>query len=219
MLKQLIEDVKSWSELNSIPIFEGEIPDSFPTTKWEKKESNESLIHFLDFAKNINPRFIILDSPVFEYTYSDTEIANVIKNIEKDEIKEFKDLNDFIKTKNGEYLHFSVSFIDNGCSFEFDKWPEWVEEWNSFMGLIEQHGSKSIEYFEKEYAIDNQIMKYARKLSRTVLFKKARNKGQREVATLAYLKTMDFNEVTYNRRERIAELAYALINLEIEDEL
>jgi hypothetical protein len=62
-------------------------------------------------------------------------------------------------------------------------------------------------------------MKYANKLSSTLLFKKARNKVQREVATLAYLKTMDFNEVTYSRRERIAELADALINLEIGDEL
>jgi len=57
MLKQLIEDVKSWTELNSIPIFEGEIPDTFPTTKWEQKETNESLIHFLNLAKKIIPKF------------------------------------------------------------------------------------------------------------------------------------------------------------------
>lgn len=214
MLKQLIEDVKSWSELNRIPIFEGEIPDAFPTTKWEKKETDESLIHFLDFAKIINPKFVILDSTVFEYTYSDAEIMDIINNIERDKIKEFKDLNDFIKSKNGEYLHISVSFIDNGCSFEIDEYSEWVEEWDSFMEIMENYGS-----FTKEYAIDNQVMKYAKKLSRTVLFKKARNKVQREIATLAYLKTMDFDQGLYYRRERIAELASGLLSLEIEDEL
>lgn len=219
MLKKLIQDIKAWSELNSIPIFEGEKPDTFPTINWERNETNDSVLHFLDFVKKINPKFLILNSFVFEYTYSDTEIQRIKKYIDKDRIEEFDTLNDLVKSKDGEYLHCSVSFLDNGCLFEFKKWTDWVEDWSSFMELIERYVSKSIEYFEEEYAIDNQILKYAKKLSRTTLFKKAKNKGQREVATLAYLKTMDFNEVAYNRRERITDLADGILHLEINDEL
>jgi hypothetical protein len=216
MLKKQIGLIKSWSESTGIPVYEGEIPEKFPNIKWEKKEKSDSLLQFLDLVKKIKPKFIILDSTIYEYGYSDSEIKDIIKSIEKEDLEKFNSLHDPIKSKHGEYLRFSVSFIENGCSFEFEEWAEWADNWSDFTELAELYGLK--EFYESTYAISDQILKYAKKLARTPLFKRATNKPQREIAATAYVKSLKFNKVAYVNLERIAEYADSIIKLEVGDD-
>ena len=213
-LEQLIDNVKEWTDSNNIHIFESEIADGLSIIQWSETKSNDSLTNYLNFIKNINTKFIVLETSKFEYEYSDTEILELIEKLDNDERIEFTKLNNHLRMKKNELIQFSVSVIYDSFLLQFEKVADWVEDWGLFNEYIENY--KKEERVGNSFPIEDKIMKHAIRLSKTALFKKAKNKAQREIAASEYFKNLEIDDLTYHWTNSIIEYADSIIKLEID---
>ena len=77
--------------------------------------------NYLNFIKNIDTKFIILEAANFEYEYSEDEILELVEKLDNDEKIEFTKLNNHLRLKNNELIQFSVSIVFDGFLLQLKK--------------------------------------------------------------------------------------------------
>ena len=216
-----IEQITAWCRINNVQIFNSEVTQETNQIIWgtENKESNNSLDSFLDFLTTIRPKFIILKYDTFIYSVLEESIKATISELKdsdlKEELQRFKDLNNLLKTKDGQVYTIELSFADNGVIFTYQEFAEWSEEFVEFQEIQDKY--EGIELSRDRNLIDKETLKTAKELSKFELFRKASNKPQRELAATIFFEGKKLGKKVIYNLGSIIEYADSIIKIKVED--
>lgn len=216
-----MKQILAWCKSYNVQIFRSETIDKTNQIIWgtENKDSDNSLDRFLEFLSNINPKFIILSYDTFIYSVLEDSIKATINELKepnlKVELQRFKDLDNLLRTKDGQIFIIELSFVDNGIIFTFQEFAVWSDKFSEFKEIQDEY--VGLELSRDRHLINKETLKVAKELSNFELFQKASNKPQRELAATIFFEGKKIGKQVIYNLSSIIEYADSIVKMKVGD--